>query len=436
MTVSQVKSALSGIVSELSKTPWLFLRNPTKDFTRKRKLHFQDIVFLLLSMEAKSTTNELLNYFKCNVNMPTSSALRQQRDKILPEAFEFLFREFSDSCDDTALYRGYRLLAADGSNLAIAPDPSDLDSYYPGANGQRHYSLLHLNALYDLQQRTYVDALIQKSRKANEQRALCNMVDRSNIKNVILLADRGFEGYNTLAHIQEKGWKFLFRIKDNSCGIAAGLTLPGSDTFDIAFSLKLSNKKSNEAKMLYRDSNHYKLIPNGGSFDFLPSTSRKADPMLFYELSFRIVRFKISQDSYETVITNLDYPPDELKQLYAMRWGIETSFRDLKYTIGLSAFHSKKVEHILQEIFARLTMYNFAERITACVVIRRGSKKHAYRANFSAAVHICREFLRGNVRPPDLEALLARFISPVRPDRKRARKLTQKGFVSFLYRVA
>jgi len=111
------------------------------------------------------------------------------------------------------------------------------------------------------------------------------MIDRSNIVHAILLADRGYEGYNALAHIQEKGWKFLFRIKDSACGIAAGLTLPDSDAFDIAFSLKLSNKKSNEAKMLYKNSNHYKLIPNGGSFDFLPSTSRKADPMLFYELS-------------------------------------------------------------------------------------------------------------------------------------------------------
>ena len=85
--------------------------------------------------------------------MPTPSALRQQRDKILPEAFEFLFREFADMRDDTALYRGYRLLAADGSDLAIAPDPSDFDSYYPGANGQKHYSLLHLNAFYDLRQK-------------------------------------------------------------------------------------------------------------------------------------------------------------------------------------------------------------------------------------------------------------------------------------------
>ena len=83
---------------------------------------------------------------------------------------------------------------------------------------------------------------MQKSRKANEQRALCDMVDRSDIRSTILLADRGYESYDALAHIQEKGWKFLFRIKDSACGIAAGLTLPDSDTFDVAFSLKLSNK--------------------------------------------------------------------------------------------------------------------------------------------------------------------------------------------------
>lgn len=39
------------------------------------------------------------------------------------------------------------------------------------------------------------------------------MVDRSAIANALLLADRGYESYNNLAHIQEKGWKFLIRIQ-------------------------------------------------------------------------------------------------------------------------------------------------------------------------------------------------------------------------------
>ena len=83
-------------------------------------------------------------------------------------------------------------------------------------------------------------------------------------------------------------------------------------------------------------------------------------------MSLRIVRFRVSDDAYETIVTNLNqdlFPPDELKKLYAMRWGVETSFRDLKYTVGLSAFHSKKMARIVQEMFARLIMYNFSERI-------------------------------------------------------------------------
>ncbi|MCO8241010.1 transposase, partial [Streptococcus suis] len=43
--------------------------------------------------------------------------------------------------------------------------------------------------------------------------------------------------------------------------------------------------------------------------------------------------------------------PEKLKDLYAYRWGIETSFRDLKYSIGLTHFHAKKKEGILQEIY-------------------------------------------------------------------------------------
>ena len=63
----------------------------------------------------------------------------------------------------------------------------------------------------------------------------------------------------------------------------------------------------------------------------------------------------MTDELYETVLTNLDkdvYPPEKLRELYASRWGIETSFRDLKYTVGMLDFHSKKVMCIHQEIYA------------------------------------------------------------------------------------
>ena len=121
-----------------------------------------------------------------------------------------------------------------------------------------------------------------------------------------------------------------------------------------------------------------------------------------------------------------------------MRWGIETSFRELKYTVGLTNFHAKKREHIVQEIFARLIMYNFAEMITSHVVISRGDAKHSCQVNFTVAIHVCRYFLRlyNNVSPPDVEALIRKNILPVRPGRADKRKSHFKTAVSFLYRVA
>ena len=156
-------------------------------------------------------------------------------------------------------------------------------------------------------------------------------------------------------------------------------------------------------------------------------------------MSFRIVRFPLSDTTYETIITNLDtdaFPLSEIKRLYAMRWGIETSFRDLKHTLGLLHLHAKKVEFILQEIFAKLTMYKFCELITQSVVIQQKRKKHTYKVNFSDAVHVCFEFFLKNVPPPIVEAMLMKYISPIRPGRKDTRKQTQKPAVSFTYRVA
>ena len=47
-------------------------------------------------------------------------------------------------------------------------------------------------------------------------------------------------------------------------------------------------------------------LPSNVNFDYLPAKSNYKDPASFYGLSFRIARFQISEDTYETVLTNLD----------------------------------------------------------------------------------------------------------------------------------
>ena len=439
--ISTIKHKLASAITQLCDVSWMFVKNPGRDFTRKRKLGFNQMVSLLLAMEGGSLTTELLKHFGCSADVATSSAFVQQRGKIDPSAFSSLFDLFVQKTDNGKYYKGLRLIAADGSDIQIPTNPNDPDSYFPPKENQRAFNLLHLDAMYDLLQHTYTDAILVGQRNANERNSLCNMVDRSTLKNVLIIADRGYEGFNLMAHIHEKNWFFLIRIQDvmTSRGIAAGLDLPDTNEFDLSVDLSLTTRQTNEAKILAKNRNKYRILTAGTTFDYLPATNRKCDPTIFYQLPFRIVRFKITDDVFETVITNLDpglFPSDELKNLYTMRWGIETSFRELKYTVGLLHFHAKKVEYIYQEIFARLIMYNFTELVTSPVIIQKADCKYAYKANFSVAVHVCRQFFLGNVSPPDVEALICKYVSPVRPGRSKPRNMTVKHAVSFTYRVA
>ena len=438
--IQAVKDKLNAAINQLCETSWMFVKDPDRDFTRSRKLPLREVISALLCMEGGSLTGELLRYFGCNQNTASSSAFIQQRQKINKFAFPSLFDLFVKKTDKDRLYKGYRLFAADGSDIQIPANADEKDSFFPGSSTQKSYNLLHLDALYDLLGHTYVDAEVSGKRNLNENGVLCKMVDRSSVSKALIVADRGYESYNLLAHIQEKGWKYLIRIKDiHSSGIAAGLVFPDCDEFDIWFHFHFTKRQTAEAKQLLKDKQSFKFLPATVTFDYLPSRSLKHDTLALYYLPFRIVRFKISDSAYETVITNLDtenFPPNELKQLYGMRWGIETSFRELKYTVGLLHFHAKKVENITQEIFARLIMYNFSELITSHVVIQKPNRKYPYKANFSVAVQVCRQFLLGNISPPDVEATISKNVSVTRTGRSNPRNMVVKHAISFLYRVA
>ena len=433
-----LKQTLTSLIREMSAAPAAYVKNPQTDFTRKKKLPFETVMQLLISMGGNSLYKELLESQGYDVNTATSSAFVQQRNKILPSAVEFLFQQFTQSYTDIKDYRGYRLLAIDGSDLHIATDPTDTDSYFQNQPNQKGYNLLHLNAAFDLCNRLYVDALVQPRRLSNEGRALAAMVDRSPIQGkTIVISDRGYESYNNFAHIERKGWNYVIRVKDvDSSGILTSLRLPSSGTFDRDVQLTLTKKQTKEVKA---HPEIYRFVPSTSTFDFLDLQEN-----LFYPISFRVVRFVLPNGTYETVITNLsaaDFPPDELKSIYNMRWGIETSFRALKYTVGLTSFHAKKQESIIQEIFARMIMYNFAEMMTSHVVISRMDKRHHYHVNFTVAVHVCRHFLRSrdDEPPPDVEALIRKNILPIRPIRpgqQKTRKIRWKSAVSFVYRVA
>jgi hypothetical protein len=222
-----VKEKLEAVLTEMHEYSWLYVNNPRKDFTRKRKLDFKEMLNILLSMGGNSLKIELMKYFSYDVEAATCAAFVQQREKILPEALEFLFHQFTASAVNPNYYDGYRLIVVDGSDLCIAHDPEDTENHFSATDNAKGYNLLHLNAMYDLCSRVYVDTVVQPGRKENEFQALTDMVDRSDIKEqAIIIADRGYESYNVFTHIEKKGWNYVIRVKDiNSSGAEVCLRL-------------------------------------------------------------------------------------------------------------------------------------------------------------------------------------------------------------------
>lgn len=155
--------------------------------------------------------------------------------------------------------------------------------------------------------------------------------------------------------------------------------------------LRITRKQSKEVRQLLKDRNHYRFLLTNAVLDYLPTKSNYNDEATFYTLSFRIVSFPLSE----------------------------------------------KVTRCIREIFAHLIMYDFAEMITSHVAIRTKKRKYTYKANFSVAVHACRAYYLRDISSPDLEAIIARNLIPIRPDRHIPRNQTgRKSFQGFLYRIA
>lgn len=90
-----VKTTLWDIIDEMSRSLSSFVKNPDKDFIRKRKLDFKKMMHLIISMESGSLNHELLKFFEYDSAVPTNSAFYQQRSKLSVSAFRHLLKEFN-----------------------------------------------------------------------------------------------------------------------------------------------------------------------------------------------------------------------------------------------------------------------------------------------------------------------------------------------------
>ena len=115
---NSLRKNLNHCIKILNNSRSLFVENPNTDFIRNRKLDFSTVINNIICLEAGSLKDELLKLNDYSIDTPTASAFVQARNKIKIDAFKSLFDNFNKKTSKLKTYKGYRLLAVDGSDGA------------------------------------------------------------------------------------------------------------------------------------------------------------------------------------------------------------------------------------------------------------------------------------------------------------------------------
>ena len=431
-----VKAILMATINEIASDPSKYAANPGKDFTRNRKLGFKNLLRMLLTMEADCIKEEIYRCFGRITNAPSKSAFCKQRKKLTDTALSTLFKMFNRRLKKKLFDGKYQLVACDGSAADIFRNPDDPDTFFP-PNGQskRGFNQIHINSLYSILDRRFVDILVQPGRKKNEYAAFCEMVDAAGNDGppVIYFADMGYASYNNFAHVIENGQFFLIRCNDRRLKGMLGQPLDDLREMDWHIDRILTRSQSKKKRSQPELAERYRHICRSVPMDYLNENCTE------YPIHLRIVRFEITPGCFENIVTNLpdnEFDFEDFRDLYHMRWSEENAFRDLKYPLCLKAFHSKKYEYVVQEVWARAILHNFSSAIILEIKVEKKNTKYRYQVNFAEAFKICRDFLRihDSMVKMEVEGLITQNIEAVRPGRTYPRQHRFQLPISFCYR--
>lgn len=311
------------------------------DFTRSRKLPFYSLVILITKLCKKTLSVELDQFFEdqgieqsCSV-----SALSQQRDK-LDARFFYCWNQFLCHCfysfyrDKVKRWKGYRVIAADGSTVRLVNKPA-LRNYF-GEQPNQFRSIVMGNAFYhyDVLNRFVLHAQLNPCRDSEVAMAY-QQVDVIE-SDMLMIYDRNFHSYKMMAlHLwQEREIKFVIR---------------GHERCNVVKTFIASGQPSAIAK----------ICPSKQAIRQMYSSGYKISRNTLLEV--RLVRVQL-KDSVEVLVTNLweeqGYSDDEFKQLYFLRWGIETHIGLQKNILQLEVLSGLKPQSVLQDFHAMTFMAN------------------------------------------------------------------------------
>lgn len=422
-------------------------------FIRKRKLDAFTTLKTTINMQSNCLSKELDDAFDDGSPMGNSaisaSAYVQQKSKLTPRCFEHIFHTFTKWLPaKSKLDHQYRVLAVDGSDFNQIWNPKSKNIVK--SSQKKAYCQSHLNALYDVLNNTYQDCIIQPRSQMDERGAALKMLKRITCKtSYIVMMDRGYDGFNMIENCNRlDNCYYVIRAKADAGGIREIKQLANKAS-DIDLNCRVTtlkqyyvlHHKEKNLHFIHHAKHHYKT-------KFAKSTrDQRWDFEDVCDVHFRVCKIRINdsdtgREEWEVLLTNLDrnhFPLKRMKELYHLRWGIESSFRKLKYDIGSIQFHSKQDNFIKMELYAHMIMFNAVSQTSAQADVLHQHWKYQYIINFKMACTIIQKRYRFSSSDINFDGILVRirrYIVPIRPGRRDKRNLRAKSSVYFTYRVA
>lgn len=349
----------------MEKIPDLYKESPS-DFTRSRKLPFGRVLILLLRKSGAGIQNGLDALSRAlglisgaPADMACKSAFCQQRQKMKPEAVKamnalFVKEFYTENDENVGLWRGYRLLAVDGSVIDL-PACAGLKSYLAKTGEGTLRPMARVSALYDPINKVFADVSLSATSVGERALALAHLKHCAPGKDLILY-DRGYPSAAFIGEHLTAGVDFVMRAPVGFNGPCSRFIASGAP----------------EAIAVFADGKH--------------------------KWPVRLVRVELPSGP-ELLITSLmdmqEYPHGVFKPLYALRWGIETRYDVLKNTLVVENFSGRDEKTVLQDFYGSIMALNLQALFEngAKEVLQEGTghRRLRYQTNTSLSVGFLRD---------------------------------------------
>ena len=387
-------------------------------FTRNRKQRFPLLLLFMMNFLRKSLSLEIENFtslFKNGfISRFSKSAFVQARKKIKPEVFDKLSRVlltefYTDNDVAIKLWKGFRLLAVDGSRITL-PINDELKAIYGKTKNQTNTAIVQArcSVIYDVLNNYVIDGALDALAKGERDLALTHLEHCK--KNDLILYDRGYPSYDFINENLKRGFDYLMRVK-------------------ISFSSLVKDFEKSGKKSLVVE-----MYP-GRNVKISDKEYTKHTP-----IKLRLIRVELGKGQVEILMTSLLdsklYPTNQFKKLYFKRWGVETFYDELKNKLRIEHFSGYSNQSILQDFKAALFVSNVQTLIVSELEDElkesNKGKKYDYKINTNVSYGLLKNrvvtlFLEnqstGTQTVEELKQIFKSHLIPIRPNRKFERNI-------------